>query len=62
MYTGRPRGSSGPVPLIILGAVFAAVGVVLQGMPLAGSIGLVFLILGIAGVAGGLAWLVVRRR
>jgi hypothetical protein len=62
MYTGRPHGSSGPVPLIILGVIFLVVGsVVPSTFSATQSFGLIFLLLGGAFVVGGIAWLLVRR-
>ena len=62
MYTGRPRGSSGPIPLIILGVVFFMVGYVVPlSIPAARSIALIFLLLGAVFVIGGIVWFLLRR-
>jgi hypothetical protein len=62
MYTGRPRGSSGPVPLIILGVIFLAVGFVVPiSIPAAGSFLLLFQLLGAIFIVAGVVWFLVRR-
>ncbi len=60
MYTGRPHGSSGPIPLIILGVVFLAVGFVVP-IPAARSILLIFQVLGAIFIIAGLVWFLLRR-
>jgi hypothetical protein len=62
MYTGRPRGSSGPIPLIILGVVFLIIGFVVPiSIPAARSSLLLFQLLGAAFIVGGVIWFLVRR-
>ena len=55
-YTGRPRGSGGPLPMIAVGVVFGAVGVAVMNQPFARSIALPFLALGVVLVLAGVAW------
>lgn len=59
-YTGRPRGSSGPVPLIIVGVIFAAIGLVLQGQTLMRSAASPLLALGVIFVIAGAVWMAYR--
>jgi hypothetical protein len=62
MYTGRPHGSSGPVPLIILGVVFLVIGFVVPiSIPAARSVLLLFQLLGAIFIIGGVVWLLVQR-
>ena len=62
-YTGRPRGSSGPIVLIPLGLGFIGVAVYFSAAePLAGGVAIPFGIIGVVALVGGVVWILVRAR